>query len=60
MRPRPSTWTRPAAEPSEIFHFVEGAQKLGPHPELADDGSFFEFSDPGGNVWLVQEVTGTS
>jgi predicted enzyme related to lactoylglutathione lyase len=49
-----------AAQPSDIFHFVDGAQEPGPHPDRSDYGSFFEFSDPDGNVWLVQEVTGAS
>jgi predicted enzyme related to lactoylglutathione lyase len=44
------------AEPSDIFPFVEGAQQPGPDPERADYGSFFAFSDPDGNQWLVQEV----
>ena len=44
------------AEPSEIFHFGEGGQVPGPHPERQDYGSFLTFSDPDGNGWLVQEV----
>jgi predicted enzyme related to lactoylglutathione lyase len=41
---------------SEIFHFEDGAQVPGPDPARADYGSFFNFSDPDGNGWLVQEV----
>ena len=43
-------------EVSELFHFDDGGQVPGPHPERADYGSFFSFSDPDGNGWLVQEV----
>jgi catechol 2,3-dioxygenase-like lactoylglutathione lyase family enzyme len=48
------------AEVSEIFHFEAGGQTPGPHPNRADYGSFFSFSDPDGNGWLVQEVRGRS
>ena len=41
---------------SEIFHFDEGGQAAGPHPDRSDYGSFASFSDPDGNGWLVQEV----
>jgi hypothetical protein len=41
---------------SELFHFDAGGRAPGPHPERADYGSFFSFSDPDGNGWLVQEV----
>lgn len=44
------------AETSEVFHFTEGGQVPAPDPERADYGSFFSFSDPDGNGWLVQEV----
>ena len=33
---------------------VDRAKAL--HPARADYGSFFSFSDPDGNGWLVQEV----
>jgi predicted enzyme related to lactoylglutathione lyase len=42
--------------PSELFHFGAGGQIPGPDPERGDYNSFFEFSDPDGNAWLVQEV----
>jgi hypothetical protein len=28
----------------------------GPDPQRADCGTFFTFSDPDGNAWLVQDV----
>jgi predicted enzyme related to lactoylglutathione lyase len=46
------------AAPSDVYHFVDGAQQSGPHPEREDYGSFFSFSDPDGNGWMVQEVRG--
>jgi predicted enzyme related to lactoylglutathione lyase len=42
----------------EIFHFGPGGQLPGPDPERRDYGSFLSFSDPDGNGWLVQEVSG--
>jgi catechol 2,3-dioxygenase-like lactoylglutathione lyase family enzyme len=45
---------------SEVWHgppFPPEARQAGPHPERASYGSFFSFSDPDGNTWLVQEVT---
>lgn len=44
--------------PSEPYHFMEGAQHPGPHPERGDYETFFNFSDPDGNEWLVQERRG--
>jgi catechol 2,3-dioxygenase-like lactoylglutathione lyase family enzyme len=43
-------------EVGEIFHFAEGGQHPGPHPERAKYGSYLAFSDPDGNGWLVQEA----
>jgi len=43
-------------QPSEVFHFEDGAQTPGPDPQRADHGSFLTFQDPDGNGWLVQEV----
>jgi catechol 2,3-dioxygenase-like lactoylglutathione lyase family enzyme len=43
--------------PSDVFHFEEGVQTAGPDPQRADYGSFFSFSDPDGNGWMVQEVS---
>jgi catechol 2,3-dioxygenase-like lactoylglutathione lyase family enzyme len=45
---------------SELWHgppFPPEARQPGPDPERASYGSFFSFSDPDGNTWLVQEVT---
>src|ERR1700722_1773847 len=45
---------------SEIWHgppFPVAARQPGPDPDRASYGSFCSFSDPDGNLWLVQEVT---
>jgi catechol 2,3-dioxygenase-like lactoylglutathione lyase family enzyme len=45
---------------SEMWHgapFPPEARLAGPDPGRASYGSFFSFSDPDGNTWLVQEVT---
>jgi catechol 2,3-dioxygenase-like lactoylglutathione lyase family enzyme len=45
---------------SEIWHgppFPAEARQPGPDPERSSYGSFFSFTDPDGNTWLVQEVT---
>ncbi len=44
-------------EVSEPFHFAEGQQRSGLHPERGSYESFLTFNDPDGNGWLVQEVT---
>ena len=44
------------AEVGEAFHMGEAGQMPGPDPERRSYNSFFPFSDPDGNVWLVQEV----
>jgi predicted enzyme related to lactoylglutathione lyase len=41
---------------SEVFHFESGRQVPGPDPERRDYSSYFSFSDPDANMWLVQEV----
>ncbi len=46
------------AGPSELFHFDEGRQRPGPDTERRDYNTFFEFKDPDGTGWLVQEVAG--
>ena len=51
-----SELTARGMSPSEMFHFVEGTQVPGPDPQRSDYGSFFSFSDPDGNGWLVQEA----
>jgi predicted enzyme related to lactoylglutathione lyase len=45
---------------SEIWHgppFPVEARQPGPDPDRTSYGSFFSFTDPDGNAWLVQEVT---
>ena len=45
---------------SEIWHgppFPPEARQPGPDPERTSYGSFFSFTDPDGNTWLVQEIT---
>jgi catechol 2,3-dioxygenase-like lactoylglutathione lyase family enzyme len=45
---------------SEMWHgapFPPEARLAGPDPGRTSYGSFFSFSDPDGNTWLVQEVT---
>ena len=45
---------------SDVWHgapFPPEARLSGPDPDHTSYGSFFSFSDPDGNAWLVQEVT---
>lgn len=45
---------------SDMWHgapFPVEARIPGPDPKRTSYGSFFAFSDPDGNAWLVQEVT---
>jgi len=45
---------------SDIWHgppFPVEARQLGPDPERTSYGSFCSFTDPDGNLWIVQEVT---
>jgi predicted enzyme related to lactoylglutathione lyase len=45
---------------SEMWHgapFPPEARLSGADPKRTSYGSFFSFSDPDGNAWLVQEVT---
>jgi len=47
-------------ETTEVWHgppFPPEARQPGPDPERTSYGSFFSFTDPDGNTWLVQEVT---
>jgi catechol 2,3-dioxygenase-like lactoylglutathione lyase family enzyme len=47
-------------EVSDIWHgppFPVEARQPGPDPERTSYGSFFYFTDPDANTWLVQEVT---
>jgi catechol 2,3-dioxygenase-like lactoylglutathione lyase family enzyme len=53
---------RRGVEVSEIFHFAAGpgpfgGQVSGFAPERQSYGSYAAFSDPDGNLWLLQEVT---
>jgi catechol 2,3-dioxygenase-like lactoylglutathione lyase family enzyme len=51
---------RRGIDASEMWHgapFPPEARLPGPDPKRASYGSFFAFSDPDGNTWLVQEVT---
>jgi len=45
---------------SNIWHgppFPVEARQPGPDPQRTSYGSFFSFTDPDGNLWIVQEVT---
>ena len=45
---------------SQIWHgppFPPEARQPGPDPQRTSYGSFFSFTDPDANTWLVQEVT---
>ncbi|QXC60709.1 glyoxalase [Aquihabitans sp. G128] len=44
----------PASEP---YHFGPEGQQPGLDPNRASYGTFLDFADPDGNLWLVQEVT---
>jgi predicted enzyme related to lactoylglutathione lyase len=51
---------RRGIDASEMWHgapFPPEARLPGPDPQRTSYGSFFAFSDPDGNAWLVQEVT---
>jgi catechol 2,3-dioxygenase-like lactoylglutathione lyase family enzyme len=41
-----------------VQHIADGAWVPGPAPDRADYMSFAEFSDPDGNLWLLQERRG--
>ncbi len=59
--------TASGADVSEVFHPGQpgaqfqpdgtGDRASGPAPDSASYGTFATFSDPDGNVWLLQEVT---
>ena len=51
---------RRGIDASKVWHgaaFPLEARLSGPDPSRTSYGSFFSFSDPDGNTWLVQEVT---
>jgi catechol 2,3-dioxygenase-like lactoylglutathione lyase family enzyme len=41
---------------SEVRHLESGTWVHGPHPERSNYESFADFSDPDGNLWMLQEV----
>ena len=41
---------------SEVRHLESGTWVDGPHAERNDYESFADFSDPDGNIWILQEV----
>ena len=41
---------------SEVRHLESGTWVDGPHPQRSNYESFADFTDPDGNVWLLQEV----
>ena len=45
-------------EVGEVQHIADGAWMPGPAPGRANHMSFAEFSDPDGNLWLLQERRG--
>jgi predicted enzyme related to lactoylglutathione lyase len=54
--------TRQGAQVSEIFHFAAGPAPFGGQvgglaPDRQSYGSYAAFTDPDGNLWLLQEVT---
>ncbi len=46
-----------AAEPGAQFNADPGGHVAGAAPDRATYGSFASFSDPDGNVWVLQEIT---
>ena len=40
----------------QVRHMEAGTWVDGPHPERSSYESFADFSDPDGNVWVLQEV----
>jgi catechol 2,3-dioxygenase-like lactoylglutathione lyase family enzyme len=41
---------------SGVRHLESGTWVDGPHPERANYESFADFTDPDGNIWILQEV----
>ena len=48
--------TAKGVEVSEGRHMTAEGWKPGPDPDHTDYGSFADFKDPDGNVWVLQEV----
>jgi catechol 2,3-dioxygenase-like lactoylglutathione lyase family enzyme len=42
-----------------VRHIASGGWVEGPHPERNNYESFADFSDPDGNIWVLQEVDRT-
>ncbi len=42
---------------SDVKHMGAGGWEPGPHPERLSYGSFADFTDLDGNMWILQEVT---
>jgi catechol 2,3-dioxygenase-like lactoylglutathione lyase family enzyme len=42
-----------------VRHISAGGWRDGPHPERGNYQSFADFTDPDGNIWLLQEVDRT-
>jgi len=60
IRAAHAEFSRRGIDASEMWHgapFPLESRLPGPDPERNSYGSFFAFTDPDGNVWLVQEVT---
>jgi catechol 2,3-dioxygenase-like lactoylglutathione lyase family enzyme len=60
IRAAHAEFSRRGIDASEMWHgapFPPEARLPGPDPKRTSYGSFFAFSDPDGNAWLVQEVT---
>jgi catechol 2,3-dioxygenase-like lactoylglutathione lyase family enzyme len=43
-------------EVGQVKHIADGAWTPGPDPERSSYMSFAEFTDPDGNLWLLQEI----
>jgi catechol 2,3-dioxygenase-like lactoylglutathione lyase family enzyme len=41
---------------SEVRHLESGTWVDGPHPQRSNYESFADFTDPDGNIWILQEV----
>ena len=41
---------------SEVRHLESGEWAPGPDPQRSNYGSFADFADPDGNIWVLQEV----
>jgi len=48
--------SRCGVEVSEVFHLA-GGRVPGPDPQARSYQTYVSFSDPGGNEWLLQEIT---